>query len=99
MGKRGPKQGSPSNNPAGKPKGAKDRLSRSIKERIYKYLEGDFESFITDIQSLEPRDRVRAVTELIKLVVPRPVSTEELDAIRGSQSALVSRLFMKSEEG
>ena len=85
------------NNPAGKPAGTKNKIPQTVKKRIIEYVEDNFDGYINDIKSLRARDRVKAVTELIKLVVPRPVSEEEMEAIRGSQSALLSRLFLKNE--
>jgi hypothetical protein len=81
------------NNPAGKPAGAKNRVSKTVKNRIVEYVEKDFDRYISDLNSLEAKDRVKAVTELIKLIVPRPVGEEELEAIRGSRSAVLERMF------
>jgi hypothetical protein len=83
------------NNPFGKPVGTKNKVPTTVKKRIVEYVEADFDKYIKDIEELEPRDRVKAFTELVKLVVPRPVGEEELEAIRGSQSATLSRLFLK----
>lgn len=80
-------------NPKGKPKGTPNKLSLGVKSRIVSYVENHFDSYIETLEALEPKDRSKAFTELIKLVVPRPVSKEELDAIKGSNSALVAKLF------
>ncbi|MDR1938644.1 MAG: hypothetical protein LBQ73_09155 [Tannerellaceae bacterium] len=82
------------NNPKGKPIGAVNKVSVSVKSRIAKYVEDDFDSFIKVMEGLEGKDRVKAEIELIKLVVPRPVNQEELDAIAQSQSPLIAKLFM-----
>jgi hypothetical protein len=86
------------NNPSGKPAGTKNKVPATVKKRIIEYVEADFDKYIKYMEELEPRDRVKAFTELIKLVVPRPVSEEELEAIRGSQSTTLSKLFRKDAE-
>jgi DNA-binding protein Fis len=94
---KGPGKGK-TNNPRGKPSGVKNKVPATVKKRIIEYIERDFDQYLSDLNSLDVRDRVKAFTELVKLVVPRPVSEEELDAIRGSQSAVVLRLFPKNAD-
>lgn len=96
-GKSGTKKGK-TNNPSGRPAGAKNKVSVTVKKRIVEYVEKDFDKYVSDLRCLDARDRVKAFTELLKLVVPRPVSEEELEAIRGSQSVTLSRLFQKDAE-
>jgi hypothetical protein len=86
------------NNPKGRPPGARNKISVGVKRRIIEYVEKDFDKYIQALETLEPRDMVRSFTELLKLVIPRPVSDEELDAIKGSRSTLLSRLFERSSK-
>lgn len=76
--KPGPKKGTPSNNPFGRPPGAKNKVSATVKARIAEYVNTDFDTYIKEIESIEDvTNRVRAKTELVKLVVPKPISEEE----------------------
>jgi hypothetical protein len=85
------------NNPGGRPKGVPNKVPETLKKRITVFLEDNFDDYIRTLQQLEPKDRVKAMGELMRLVVPRPVSKEELEAIAGSGSPLVARLFLKGD--
>ena len=85
------------NNPSGKPVGSKNKVQLTIKKRIEEFVNDDFDTFITEIEGLEVRDRVKAKTELIKLVVPRPLNEDEKNADR-IQSEFMKRLFGSVEE-
>jgi len=80
------------NNPNGRPAGAKGKLSQSVKEMIVKEVNGDFDSYMKKMRSLDDRDYVRCMTELIKLVVPRPVNEEESN-LMNVNSEVIKRLF------
>jgi hypothetical protein len=95
-GKGGLKKGR-TNNPNGRPKGVPNKIPETVKKKIVEFVGRDFDSYIEALLQLEPRDRVKAETELIKLVVPRPVSREELDALTQAGSPLVARLFMREK--
>ena len=83
-----------SNNPTGKPKGAANNLSISVREKIVEHIKNDFDAYIEELNSLEGKDYVRCMTELIKLVVPRPLNEEESNAMN-INSELIKRLFNK----
>lgn len=92
--KPGPKKGSPSNNPFGRPAGSKNKVSAAVKARIAEYVNNDFDTYIKEIEEIEDvKDRVRAKTELIKLVVPRPVSEEETAASKDFYTEAMRRMF------
>lgn len=78
----------------GRPRGAKNKVQLITKQKIVKYIEENFDSFIEDINTLEPKDKVKVQIDLIKLVVPRPLADEEKDAL-STQSTLFQRLTGK----
>jgi hypothetical protein len=75
-GKSGTKKGKV-NNPSGRPEGALNKVSASVKSRIVTFVEDDFDGYMERLKDLENRDYVKAMTELIKLVVPRALNEEE----------------------
>jgi len=83
-----------SNNPTGKPVGTKNKLSASVKEIIVEEVTNDIDSYIKRLKSLDDKDYVRCMTELIKLIIPRPLNEEEANAINYN-SELIKRLFGK----
>lgn len=84
------------NNPNGRPKGAKNKVQLATKERIAEYVEEDFDNFVKEIKKLPVKDRVKAKIELIKLVVPRPLADEEKEAFN-TQSVLFKRLSQPND--
>ena len=92
--KRGLKPGM-TNNPNGRPKNAKNKVQLATKERVAQFVEKDFDTFIKELQKLKVKDRVKAKIELIKLIVPRPLTDEESDAMN-TQSRLFNKLSQQS---
>ena len=81
-----------SNNPAGRPPGAGQKITISVRGNIVKQIEDDIDRFFAELNALQGRDYVRAFTELLKLVIPRPLNEEETD-VMNSNSELIRRLF------
>ncbi len=84
------------NNPHGRPPGSKNKVSRGLRERIVEFAEGDFDVLVAEMNFLSPKDRVRAKIDILKLVIPRPVSEEEKNAAEKLFSGL-ERLFGRQE--
>ena len=83
-----------SNNPKGRPVGSKDKLPSMVKSDIIDYLNNNLDEYFLKLNSLDGRDYIRCMTELIKLVVQGPLSEEESNAIN-INSELIKRLFGK----
>ena len=82
------------NNPDGRPVGCKGKIPLSVKTNIVDYINDNFDSYIERLNSLEGKDYVRCMTELIKLVVPRPLNEEESYSFN-FHSEMINRLFNK----
>jgi len=82
------------NNPEGRPVGCKGKLPLSVKTNIVDYLNDNIDSYFDTLKSLDAKDYVRCITELIKLIVPRPMNEEEVGAFNVN-SELINRLFNK----
>lgn len=68
------------NNPKGRPKGTKNKVSYDVRKMIWEkvsdptYIKGMFD----DIESVEDNDkRAKLKIELVKLFVPRPMNEDE----------------------
>jgi hypothetical protein len=68
------------NNPKGRPKGSKNKLSYNVRAFIYDNVanEGFVNGLFIDIDRVEEADkRAKLKIELVKLFVPRPVNDNE----------------------
>jgi len=79
-------------NPYGKPVGAKNKLSLAVKTTVTDYLNDNIDEYFKTLRALEDKDYVRCFTELIKLVVPRPINEDEVNTMNVN-SELIKRLF------
>jgi hypothetical protein len=68
-------------NPKGRPLGSKNKNTTPVKAIIEKIVMDNIGSIADDLKELEPKDRVRAITDLAKIIVPRPISDDERDMV------------------
>lgn len=64
-----------SGNPAGKPKGAKNKVTLQLRELITQFLEERFETIVSDFKKLEPKERVKFYCDLLQFGLPKLQST------------------------
>ena len=60
-----------SGNPKGRPKGAKDKIKGALLDQIRNLIESNMPQFEKDLKRLTPRERVRALSNLMSFVVPK----------------------------
>ncbi len=60
-----------SGNPQGRPKGAKNKIKSRLLDAITSIVEENIERLQNDLDSLEPQERVKAVTNLIGYIIPK----------------------------
>jgi hypothetical protein len=75
-GKSGIKKGT-TNNPYGKPKGTKNKVPMSVKSDIVTGIENNMDEYWERLKNLDDENYIRAMTNLIRLIVPRPLNEEE----------------------
>ena len=66
-----------SGNPAGRPPGALNKISKPIKERIGDFLNDNFDDVVDAFAKLPPRDKVKLFVDLLPFIVPKQT---QLDA-------------------
>ncbi len=59
------------NNPNGRPKGKPNKTTAEIKEIINQLVSNNIDKLQTDINSLEPKERIKVICFLINYVVPK----------------------------
>jgi len=67
-----------SGNPAGKPKGIKSKSSEEIRGIFQEFLENNIEQMQADFNQIEPRDRLNFIEKIAKLILPPPLTLENL---------------------
>lgn len=60
-----------SGNPQGRPKGSKNKVKSRLLNAITSIVEDNIERLQEDLDSLEPQERVKAVTNLIGYIIPK----------------------------
>jgi len=83
-----------SNNPAGKPAGVNQKITLSVREYIVDKIQTDIEKYFEELNDLKGKDYVKSFTELLKLIIPRPINEEESNALN-INSEFIKRLFNK----
>lgn len=59
----------------GRPKGAKNKTSGQIRDKIQTLFDDNFETIQEDLESLEPKDRLKFLTDLLPYLVPKLQNT------------------------
>ena len=80
------------NNPNGRPKGSKNRNTEKIREAYQKLIEGRLDSLNEDLDLMELRERVKAIIDLSKYVLP----TMQSVAVSAEEDANEFELYLKS---
>ena len=80
------------NNPNGRPKGSKNRNTEKIREAYQNLIEGRLDSLNEDLDLMEPRERVKAIIDLSKYVLP----TMQSVAVSAEEDANEFELYLKS---
>lgn len=68
------------NNPYGRPKGSHNKVNNEIRAKVLELLENNFNGIQADIESLEPKDRLKFLTDLLPYLLPKLQSTTITDS-------------------
>lgn len=87
-----------SGNPKGRPKGAKDRVSGTVKEWIASVIDGNRKQFEDDLSSLEAGERVKVISNLLQYVTPKMQSVSAEDMLEAEYKKLEELLDNAPDE-
>lgn len=65
-------------NPAGRPKGAKNKYGIDLKERISDFLNANFDVIKEDFINLQPKDRLKFYNDLLQYYIPK-IKSESIE--------------------
>lgn len=60
---------------AGRPKGAKNKSTLLMRDRIQVLFDANFKTIQDDLEALDPKDRVKFLTDLMPYLMPKLQST------------------------
>lgn len=63
-------------NKNGRPKGSRNKATTEIREKFQELIESNFEQLEKDLKTLRASERVKAILDLAKFVLPTLKSTE-----------------------
>ena len=86
------------NNPGGRPKGAKNKITTQTKELIVDIINDNIPQLKKDLQKLKPAERITALIGLLKYVVPVAKDKEAEEQTNSTLNTLINRLFPNKEE-
>ena len=70
-----------SGNPNGRPEGVKNKSTQKIRESIQQIVENNNENIQESLDSMKPRERVKYIIDLIKLVLPTLRPVDQINSI------------------
>ena len=79
------------NNPNGRPKGSFNHDTARIRMAITQIIDNNIETLEGDILGLEPKDRIKAIIDLLQYAVPKLQATQ-LNIDDGTKSKFESML-------
>lgn len=59
----------------GRPKGAKNKVNSQMRNLIQKLFDDNFETIQEDLESLDPKDRLKFLSDLLPYLLPKLQST------------------------
>lgn len=86
------------NNPNGRPRGSRNKVSSATKELLEKFVAENFDTIMKDLKKLDCKDRVNAFISLLKYLVPPARDKEAEEETNNALNTLIKRLFPPTDE-
>ncbi len=85
------------NNPNGRPKGTPNKVTTEIRERFTALVEDNLDQLNEDLKELDPPQRVKAILDLAKFVIPVMKAQVFKDVTEGPPKTIEVR-FVEPDE-
>ena len=87
-----------SGNPNGRPEGVKNKSTQKIRESIQLIVENNIENIQESLDSMKPREKVKYIIDLIKLVLPTLRSVDQINSISENPPSIDFRKLFNFKE-
>jgi len=87
-----------SGNPTGRPEGVKNKSTQKIRESIQQIVENNIENIQESLDSMKPRERVKYIIDLIKLVLPTLRSVDQISSVAENSPSIDFRSLFNFKE-
>jgi|TARA_B110000503_G_scaffold95636_1_gene143971 hypothetical protein len=82
-----------SGNPAGRPLGSRNKSTQKIRESIQLIVENNIESIQDSLDLMNPKDKMKFMIDLMKLVLPTVRDDDEIEVVSETPSIDYRSLF------
>ena len=82
-----------SGNPGGRPEGSKNKSTQKIRESIQLIVENNIESIQDSLDLMNPKDKMKFMIDLMKLVLPTVRDDDEIEVVSETPSIDYRSLF------
>ena len=88
------------NNPNGRPLGVPNKVTANLRDRVNLLIENNFDKLQSDLDNIEPKDRLSIMLKLMEYVLPKQKETK-IDFSNLSDAEideLINRIIKNDEE-
>lgn len=96
-----------SGNPAGRPKGRRNKTTEGLRNKVIDLIDDNYEQIKIDLAQLQPKERIRFWVDLLRYILPEQVETsvnqeitftqEEIERIEGEIYLEKSKYYTHEE--
>ena len=87
-----------SGNPTGRPEGVKNKSTQKIRDSIQQIVENNIENIQESLDSMNPKERMKYIIDLIKLVLPTLRSVDQISSVVENSPSIDFRSLFNFKE-
>lgn len=82
----------------GRPQGAKNKTSKSLRAKIESLLNSNFDTIEEDLNKLQPNERVKAYLKLLEFVVPKQRNIQQKIDLSNLSDSEIDKLLQQAAD-